>query len=198
MYNLEQINEELKKNLSRERYIHCLNVANQAVELAGLYKADEESAFVAGVLHDIAKEMPYSKQLEILQNENYDPSTFTPKSNKIYHGWVGSVYAKNILNIQDKDILNAIRYHTTGRANMSLLERIVFASDCISLDRKYDGIEYFREACKVNLDIVIIDKLSNAMHKYIEKQKIIVQDTYEAYNYLVDYNNKKLERRYAK
>ena len=88
--------------------------------------------------------------------------------------------------IDDDDILNAIRYHTTGRKNMSLLEKIVYNADCISIDRKFEGIEYFRKVAMVDLNVVIIDKTSKAMQTSLRKQKPILIDTLEAYNDLVD------------
>ncbi len=188
MYNREIIFKELKENLSEERYKHCLNVGDMARDLARIYNVDEEKAYVASLLHDLTKEMSYERYLEIEENLNFYPKEFSKKNYKIFHGWTASAYAKKYLGVSDEEILNAIKYHTTGRKNMTLLDKIVFTADCISIDRKFEGVEYFRRIAKVNMDIVIIDKLVNAMEKCLHSQRTILNDTYEAYNDIISKN----------
>lgn len=188
MYNLELIYKKIKENLSEERYKHCLNVGNMAKNLAKIYNVDEEKAYIAGLLHDITKEMSYEEHLEIEENLDFYPEEFSKNNYKIFHGWTASAYAKKYLGVFDEDILNAIKYHTTGRKNMTLFDKIVFTADCISADRKFEGVEYFRRVSKVNMDIVIIDKLINAIKKCLYSQRIIFNDTYEAYNEIISKN----------
>ena len=157
-----------------------------AKKLAKAHGVDEKKAYVAGILHDIAKEMYFREQLDVLSGINFFPTNYSTKTYRVFHGFVGSIYAKRKFKIDDEDILNAIRYHTTGRKNMSMLEKVVYNADCISMDRKFEGIEYFRKVAMVDLNVVIIDKTSKAMQNSLRKQKPILIDTLEAYNDLVD------------
>lgn len=184
-YDFEYINDRLKFYLSRDRYIHCLNVGSTAMELAKNYNEDEKSAYLAGVLHDLAKEMTFEQQFEIIQNEDFNSIGFNNRNYRVYHGWVASIYARDVFKIKDQKILDAIRYHTTGRKNMSVFEKIVFVADCICPGRKYDSIEYFRKVAYVNMDIIIVDKLINCIEKCLRKHHVLAQDTIEAYNDLV-------------
>ncbi len=186
MYDLIEICKDLKSKVSEKRYNHCVNVGNMAKKLAKVHGADEKKAYIAGILHDIAKEMSYKEQLEVLGERNFYPSEYSSKNYRIFHGWVGSIYVKKNFNIDDEDVLNAIRYHTTGRKSMSKLEKIIYNADCVSVERRFEGVEYFRRASLSNLDIVIIDKLAGAMKDCLKKQRIIMRDTYEAYNDLIE------------
>lgn len=186
MSNLISICKDLKSKVSEKRYAHCINVGNMAKKLAKCHNADEKKAYIAGILHDIAKEMTYEEQLEILQGINFFPPEYSRYNCKVFHGWVGSVYAKKYLGITDTDVLNAIRYHTTARKSMSTLEKIIFNADCISIERHFEGIEYFRKAAQMDLNIVILDKISGAIKDSVRKRRIITRDTFEAYNDLLD------------
>ncbi len=186
MSDLISICKDLKSKVSERRYTHCINVGNMAKKLARCHNADEKKAYIAGILHDIAKEMTYEEQLEVLQGVNFFPPEYSRYNCKVFHGWVGSVYVKKYFGITDMDVLNAIRYHTTARKSMSTLEKIIFNADCISIERHFEGIEYFRKAAQINLDIVILDKISGAIRDSIRKRRIITRDTFEAYNDLLD------------
>lgn len=186
MNDLISICKDLKSKVSERRYTHCINVGNMAKKLAKCHNADEKKAYIAGVLHDIAKEMSYEEQMEILHGVNFFPPEYSRRNYKVFHGWVGSVYAKKYLGVTDIDVLNAIRYHTTARRSMSTLEKIIFNADCISIERRFEGIEYFRRVAQMNLDVVILDKISGAIKDSIRKQRIITRDTFEAYNDLID------------
>ncbi len=186
MNDLILICKDLKSKVSEKRYTHCMNVGCMAKKLAKIYNIDEKKAYVAGILHDIAKELPYEEQLKILDEANYYPPEFSKKTYKVFHGLVGSIYAKRHLKVYDEDVLNAMRYHTTARKNMSVLEKIIYNADCISIERRFEGIEYFRRAAQIDLNIVIFDKISKAVKDSIRRQKIIIKDTFEAYNDLVE------------
>lgn len=194
MYDLEIIYTTLKENLSEKRYQHCLNVADMAKNLAKIYNVDEEKAYVGGLLHDIAKEMSYEEYLRIEGDVKFYPEEFSKENYKIFHGWAASAYAKKYLGIFDEEILNAIKYHTTGRKNMTLLDKIIFAADCISIERSFENIEYFRSIAKVNMDIVIVDKLINALKKCLHNKDFILKNTYEAYNEII-LKNKSFDNR---
>lgn len=142
----------IKSMMSENRYNHCVNVSKEAVKLAKRYDGDEEKAAVAGILHDITKEMPKEEQLQIMHDSDIILDDIQKNAPKLWHGISGSVYIKKHFGIEDEDILNAICYHTTGRAGMSLLEKIIFVSDFTSEERTYKGVATMRKKSRKSLE----------------------------------------------
>ena len=142
----------IKSMMSENRYNHCVNVSKEAVKLAKRYGGDEEKAAVAGILHDITKEMPKEEQLQIMLDSGIILDDIQKNAPKLWHGISGSVYIKKHFGIEDEDILNAICYHTTGRAGMSLLEKIIFVSDFTSEERTYKGVATMRKKSRKSLE----------------------------------------------
>jgi len=181
----EEFINEIRKQLGDYRFIHSLNVAKTAVELAKRYGADEEKAYTAGILHDVLKDKTPEYLLGYL-DENGVLLTQVERSNhKLYHAMAGAVYVKNELGITDKDIINAIRYHTTGRKNMSLLEKVIYIADFISEDRNYDGVERMREKAKLSLECAMEEGLQFSIIELSEKLLPIHPDSIDAYNQIV-------------
>ena len=142
----------IKSMMSEDRYNHCVNVSKEAVKLAKRYDGDEEKAAVAGILHDITKEMPKEEQLQIMHDSDIILDDIQKNAPKLWHGISGSVYIKKHFGIEDEDILNAICYHTTGRAGMSLLEKIIFVADFTSEERTYKGVATMRKKSRKSLE----------------------------------------------
>lgn len=138
----------IKPMMSENRYNHCVNVSKEAVKLARRYGGDEEKAAIAGILHDITKEMPKEEQLQIIIDSGIILDDIQKNAPKLWHGISGSVYIKNHLGIDDEDILNSVCYHTTGRAGMSTLEKIIFIADFTSEERTYNGVATMRKKSK--------------------------------------------------
>ncbi len=182
MLNYENI---VKEKMSKKRFIHSLNVSKVAKKLAQAYGADEKKAEIAGLLHDITKEMPEDEQLKLFESEGIILDDVERSTNKLWHSISGTIYVKKYLNIQDADILNAIRYHTTARNNMSLLEKIIFMSDFISEDRQYDNVEYMRSLAFENLDKAVIYGLKIQMEFLFEQNKPIAVNMLKAYNDII-------------
>lgn len=135
----------IKNRMGQRRYTHSVNVSESAVELAKLYGADVEKAETAGILHDCCKEIPKDEMLQIMTDSGIILDAVEQGTSKLWHAIAGSVYVRDVLGIKDEDIVNSIRYHTTGRAGMSLLEKVIFIADFISAERDYDGVEIMRE-----------------------------------------------------
>ena len=182
MLNYENI---VKEKMSKKRFIHSLNVSQVAKKLAQAYRADEKKAEIAGLLHDITKEMPEDEQLKLFDSEGIVLDDVERSTTKLWHSISGEIYVKKYLNIQDADILNAIRYHTTARSNMSLLEKIIVMSDFISEDRQYDNVEYMRSLAFENLDKAIIYGLKIQMEFLFEQDKPIAVNMLKAYNDII-------------
>ena len=137
--------------LGAKRLLHTLNVGYLSAHLAGLYGADKDKALIAGALHDCAKELPLEQQLEMAKR--YTGDLFTEK--KIIHSSAGATFAKEELGIDDREILDAICYHTTGRGGISVLEKIVYLADKIEPARNYMDLAPIREAAEKDLDSAV-------------------------------------------
>lgn len=181
----------IKERLSNARYTHCLNVAQEAVRLAKKYGGDVKKAEIAGILHDITKETPPDEQLKIINNAGIILDEIEMSAPKLYHSISGYAYLRDILKIDDEDILNAVRYHTTARANMSLLEQIIYIADFTSAERDYDGVERMRKASNKGLDKAMLEGLSYSVVDLAGRCLPIGKDTMAAYNQFVLTNKNK-------
>ena len=177
-----EFKEILKNRLTEKRYIHSLNVADSAKKLAKLYGYDEEIAYTAGLIHDCCKDTPAGLQLSYMLENGVELSEYELGVAKLYHSICGSVFVKKDFGIDNQDIINAVRYHTTGRKNMSLLEKIIFIADFISDERDYNGVEIMREKAVKSLDEAIVEGLSFTIKDLIDQGRIIHPDTLDAYN----------------
>ena len=174
--------EILKPMLSQKRFEHSLNVADEAVKLALKFGADPDKAELAGLLHDILKDTAPDKQLKIISDFGIMMSDVELSVKRFWHAVSGAVYVRTALNIEDDDIFDAIRYHTTGRKNMSLLEKVIFIADFISADRVYPGVEEMRQAAYENLDKAIVEGIAFTISDLAKRNDPIVSETIDAYN----------------
>ena len=182
-------NEEIqsyKKLLSQilkpKRYEHSICVAKEAAALAIIYNADAKKAYTAGLLHDIVKDIPYDKQLQMLEEFGIILSGTETKVKKLWHAIIGAEYVHQVLGINEPEIINAIRYHTTAREGISLLETIIYLADCVSFDREYDDVEIIREKIKENLNCAMRYALSLSIKGLVKRELPIHIDTIKAYN----------------
>ncbi len=182
MYPNDEYVELLKSRLTERRFIHSLNVAKSAEELALKYGADPEKAYTVGLVHDICKDMPYGEQLSYMLENGLQLTDVEISAGKLYHAMSGRLYAEKELGWHDDDMLNAIRYHTTGRTGMSLLEKVVFIADFISDERDYNGVESMRERAKESLEAAIIEGLAFTICDLVENGRAVHPDTIAAFN----------------
>ncbi len=134
-YNKIDLIKTLEQELNYKRFVHTLAVAGTAASLAMCYSADIEKAELAGLLHDCAKCIDVRKMQKMCEKAGFPVSPFEAGSGSLLHSKAGSVLAQEKYGCTDEDILNAIRYHTTGRPGMSLLEKIIFVADYIEPGR---------------------------------------------------------------
>ncbi len=140
----EQYCDILRGRLTPKRYRHSLAVADRAEELAALYGADVKKARTAGLLHDILKDTDADSQLQIFKDFDILLDAVEQTAPKLWHAHAGAVFVEHILGITDPDIILPIRYHTTGRAGMSVLEEVLYLADFTSADRDYPDVEVMR------------------------------------------------------
>ena len=175
----------LQTRLNDKRYIHSLNVAAAAVLLAKRFGADEDKAYVAGLLHDITKNETDENQLQILQSGGII-LTDTQKNNpKLWHAMSGACYLRTELNITDEEILGAVRYHTTGKAGMTLLEKVIYIADYISAERDYPDADVMRRLSSIRLEDAALYSLQYTLQTLSKKQLPIHPDSLAFYNELV-------------
>ena len=181
----EEIIEKLKGTLSEKRFNHTMGVAKEAVRLAKHYGGDEEKAYIAGLLHDCAKEISYEDSLKLIEEKRIEADELLRQCRGIVHGPVGEYLAKEEYGVTDKEILSAIRYHSTGRSNMTLLEKIIFLADFIEPGRKFEDIDKAREIAYEDIDDAIIFTCNKILAFTINNHKIIHNDTLDTRNYLI-------------
>ena len=159
-----KITKKVQKMISEGRYVHTMNTTICGMELAKRANVDHESAFIACTLHDCAKSMEnFSDYKKKLKKENM----LIPEP--VVHAFVASYLIKKEFNILDKNIRNAVKYHTTGRPNMSQLEKLVYVADCIEKGRKYEGVQELRKISKKDFDRTFLLCLNSTFSVVIDK-----------------------------
>lgn len=179
--DIERYTAELAR-LSDYRRTHSLNVSAEAARLAGRYGADVEKARLSGLLHDITKELDEDLQLKIIANGGIILTEIERRSPKLWHAISGCVYIRDTLGIADEDILNAVRYHTTARAGMSVLEKVVFLADFTSADRTYPDIDVIRRYADISLEDGMLYALEYTISRLSGRGSLISPDALNAYN----------------
>lgn len=183
--NLDEYRNLIKSKMSEHRFIHSVNVSKEARKLAKIYGADAEKAAIAGILHDITKEMPVEEQLKIITDSGIILDNVQKNAPKLWHGISGSIYIKENIDINDADILNAIRYHTTGRSGMSLLEKIIFVADFTSQERTYKGVSTMRKKSRKTLDEAMLYGFKFTFSDLSKRELAIHPDELACYNEIV-------------
>lgn len=168
--------------LSDYRRIHSLNVADEAVRFAKKYGADPEKARLAGLLHDITKEVENDLQLKIIEKGGIILTDVERRSPKLWHAMSGSVAVSEEFGIDDEDIINAVRYHTTARAGMSKLEKCIFLADFTSAERNYPDIDVIRRYAEVSLEDGMLYGLKFTISRLSGRGDLISPDALAAYN----------------
>ena len=179
----EKMEYKLKKELDSQRFEHTLGVEQTAREMARVFGEDEEKAALAGLLHDCAKCMPLSQMIKAARHAEVDP--VMKESKALMHAVAGRCVAQDVYGVQDEAVLGAIRWHTTGHAGMTRLEKIIYLADVIEPNRKpYPGLEDLRALCMQDLDGAMHTALRMSLEHVREQGKTLHPDTLAA---LADY-----------
>lgn len=179
-----KLQKKIKKILEEKRFEHTLGVAYTASSLAFAYGYDDKKAYIAGLLHDCAKCLSHQKRLMICKKNHLEITTVEKENPVLLHAKVGAFFAKEKYGVCDLEILDAIRYHTTGRPDMGLLEKIIYVADFIEPHRKkLPKLFEIRKMAFEDLDMAIYMILENSLN-YLEKgNSIIDKKTEETYNF---------------
>lgn len=185
IYN--ELYEEVKITLSEKRFKHTLGVIKRAEEYAKVYDVNLEDIKLAALAHDVAKEIPYEESLKKAEELGINLDEIEKKNFNLIHSKLGAQIIKEKYNLND-DIINAIKYHTTGRENMSMLEKIIFLADATEENRKYPELENLVNMIKKDIDEGMLFALKWTIEDVMKKGFLIHLDSVKAYNFLM--NNK--------
>ncbi len=181
MDSIDKIKAHIEKNFSEKRKIHTYGVVKTAIELAEQYGCDVEKAKLAAYFHDLYRSIPVNvlnyhvKHLELDKKYIDNPN--------LSHGKIAAEMIKRDYDITDQDIINAVSFHTTGRAGMSLLEKIIYIADAIEPNRNYPGVNDLRRAVKEDLDKACLMSLSHTIDYVSSEGNYLDEDTIHAKEY---------------
>ena len=171
------IKKQIKARLSKKRYKHSLGVAEVAKRLSEKEEGDPHKAYLTGLLHDYAKPLSNDELIEIIDQSEWEIDNVERKIPEIIHAPAGAELVKREYGIHDREVLEAIRYHTIGCPKMGLLARIIFAADFIEPNRKYPGVDKLRQLVKDNLDLSITALCDSSIKYNLEHNKLIHPNT---------------------
>ncbi len=175
----EKIEYRLKRTLDAERYRHTLGVAKTARWMAERFGVNPEKAELAGLLHDCAKCMSLGEMKKAARSLSLDETTLASRA--LLHAPAGMCVAKERYGVEDPEVLGAIRWHTTGRAGMTKLEKIVYLADMIEPNRKpFPGMDALRRLCGTDLDEALRLALRLSLAHVLRQGNALHPDTMDA------------------
>jgi len=182
----KEIENDVKSVLSEYRFTHSLGVAKKAIELAKIYGVQEEIAKKVGIAHDIAKEMTDEEMIEYAKANNIKIDEIETVKPSLLHGKIGADIAAKKFGFT-QDMVNAIKWHTTGRKNMSMLEKIIYVADKTEENRKGTrfNLEKSRELSTQNIDETLIFLMNEFITYNIKNEWLIHPETINARNYIL-------------
>lgn len=178
--DLPYLREYIRPLMTDYRYRHSLGVEKQAAHMAEKHGADVHKASLAGILHDVCKDMPKGALLQNILESGIINGIDFEASPQLIHGYAGALYLQSHMDIHDPEIIDAVRYHTTARAGMSLLETVVYLADLTSEDREYGDVEEMRRLCEEDLRGAMVHALTHTVRELTKKGKPICPDTRRA------------------
>ena len=184
--SIEEYIDIVSKRLKPSRMKHTLGVMKKAKELSEIYGISSEKAMIAAVLHDYLSDDELKKYIE---DKSIEVDKESNMNISLMHGLVGSYMVREELGIEDEEILDAISYHTFGRENMSLIEKIVFLADAIEDGRDYDGVEAIREESRRDIDKAIILSIENTLMYVLKNGHIVHLNSVRLRNELINKNS---------
>lgn len=171
----------VKEQITEKRYIHTIGVMETAIKLAEKYGGDVKKAETAAIFHDYAKFRPKDEMKQIIVEQNMDPQLLLFHS-ELWHAPVGAFLVEQEVGIKDKEILDAIRYHTSGRPEMGKLEKIVYLADYMEPGRIFPGVDEVRELAEVDFERAFLQAIKNTIMFLIKNNRAVFPLSFETYN----------------
>jgi predicted HD superfamily hydrolase involved in NAD metabolism len=183
--NLESLREATRKQMPDKRWKHTLGVVETAIMLAKRFEGDPDKAELAALLHDYSKAWPIDRMEEIIRQQQL-PEELLHFDKELWHAHVGAWAVQTEHQITDEEVLNAIRYHTSGRENMTQLDKIVCLADYMEPGRDFPSVSKIRELAKHNIEEALVAGLDSTIELLVERGKRIFPLTVLARNDLIE------------
>lgn len=185
MKSYNEVRKIVKERLSDYRFHHSECVANRCVELATIHRVDVEAARLAGIVHDMAKEIPNDEKIKYCEENHLLVDEIERLNPGLLHGKIAAHMAKKEFGFSE-DICSAIQYHTTGKENMSQLDKILYVADMSSADRDFEGKQYFVDLGNRDLDECVKYILKVGINQRMKQNKKIHLNSVKALNWFMD------------
>lgn len=196
-FDLQKISKKLNKYLDEDRMWHTLGVMNVAGSMAMRFGVDLNKALLAGLLHDCAKCIPNKKKLKLCKENNIKVSDFEKTHPFLLHAKIGVWIAQEKYNVYDQEVLDAICWHTTGKPDMTQLEKIIYIADYIEPARnKAPRLEQIRELAFRDLDLCMYEILHDTLNYLGDNSDDLDYTTVQAYEYYKELISQKEENNY--
>ena len=186
MIKYEELYKIVEKRLSEKRFNHSRSVVKRALEYAEIYDVDKETVKLCAIAHDIAKEISFQELTDYISKYNIKFDEIEKINKNLFHSKVGAEICKNEFGFTE-DMVNAVKYHTTGRANMSILEKIICLADATEETRKYDDVQEYVDYVIDDIDYAMFKVSKLVIEKLSQREEVIHLNTVECYNF---YNKK--------
>lgn len=183
--NLEKLREATRRQMPEKRWIHTLGVVSVAVKLARRFGGNPGKAELAALLHDYAKAWPIERQERAIR-ENGLPADVLAYDKELWHAHAGAWAVRAEHGVDDEEVLNAIRWHTSGRERMTLLDKIVCLADYIEPGRDFPGVHKIRELAEHSLEEALIAGFDSTIRFLMDQGKRIFPLTVTARNGLIE------------
>ena len=180
--------EKLKAALKPERYEHSLGVMETAGEMAARFGMDVEQARIAGILHDCAKNIAPEEAYRLCEEYGVALDEVSRQSFGLVHQYLGAALARAEYGIEDEEILSAIRCHTTGKADMGPLDKVLYLADFTEPNRDkepFAGLKELRALCKTDLDEAMLFALNISIKSIVDRERMMHMDTVHAWNWFL-------------
>ncbi|SIQ12723.1 putative HD superfamily hydrolase of NAD metabolism [Paenibacillus sp. RU4T] len=184
MMDKHQMIESIRSGMPERRWQHVQGVISTAIVLAGRFGADPDKAELAAILHDLAKYWPVDRMEEAIREEGADLGILS-YDKELWHAPAGAWISRRDYGVADIEVLDAVRYHTSGRAGMTLLDKVVCLADYMEPGRDFPGVEGIRELAETDLDAALGAGFDSTIRFLLEKGKVIYPLTLAARNDLI-------------
>lgn len=185
MLYINELEQYLRENLLEKRFNHVLRVRDMAKLLAKHYGIDEDKAELAALGHDIAKNMKLDELKRIISENNILLTNDEENTPELWHSMVAPIICKSIFKIEDEDVLGAMRWHTTGKSNMTDLEKLIYIADMIEPGRNFPGVEEIRKYAFEDLNKGVLHGLTHSIKYLLDNNLLVNVNSIEARNYLI-------------
>ena len=183
-YDLKLLQKQMKEELSDDRFEHTIGVMYTAESLAMRYGVDMTKAAVAGLLHDCAKCIPNAQKLKMCKKHDIEITEIEEKNPSLLHAKLGAYMAETAYGVEDPEILSAIKWHTTGKPDMSMLDIIIYMADYIEPNRdKAPNLKQIRKLCFENIEEALYQVLEGTLEYLSDRPDMIDPMTKISYDF---------------